>query len=291
MFPSGVKRQLFTLTLLLGIVLLLCYRVMVGLGRLDDGESAVPRTASSGAEFDLDTGLEPVDVVPPEPYEETAEVLAELAARDRTSELNSAATARVFQKLLTRGDVSESSPALSLLARDDVWASLVDSPDAYRGQLVEVSGFVVQPEGDASPLLLRGLPFPNPSGRDRMFRSYLYGTDDRYYIVATLTPQPSLRHREGVVLRGYFCHLYTHQVEVDGQIRDGTVPFLVGSEYHVVSDSAVERSDWTMYLPAIVLLPMVALALAYFLNWRAQKNFDARRQAARELQRKSGGQE
>jgi hypothetical protein len=294
-FPPGVKRQLVVLTLLLAVVLVLGYRLLLELRR---AESRWPSTAVAppSAPEASDTAevvpeLVPVDPVAPEPFVENPEVLARAAAADGASEPSDEATTYFFQKVLA-SDVSlaDREPVLDL-RQEAVWQPLLDEPHAYRGKPIDVWGFVVSAEDGRRPLQMRGLTFPNSSGRDRAFFSYLYGTDDRYYLVATLEPRPEIRHRQRVRLRAYFCHLYTNDVVVDGQIRKGTVPYLVGEDYTIV-EPPEGGVDLGPYLPIVVVLPLVVIVVVAVLNRRARRSYDQRRlQARREFRQQSSGKE
>ncbi len=179
------------------------------------------------AELDLPQPLEPQA---PLSYSESPDLLADVAASDRTDVLHERGIAHFIQRIRTGSDADD-EVALRVPEDDGTWARLIDDPSAYRGKLVEVEGFLVAAHPHRFPLLLTGLEYPNPSGLDRFHRSYLYGSDGKYYLVATFDDPSELEHRDDVRVRAYFLQLYTNEIEHQGQIMLGTVPFLVGRSF------------------------------------------------------------
>lgn len=299
--PFALKRQLIVLLLLLSIVVLLSYRLLVGVRESNSppprggAENLTPVKVSPQPSRTLleESGVPPVGEgevpeelaapQPPELFEENPEVLAQAAAKDRTGELDDEATAYYFQKMLTRkADFQSEAPVLSLYRGDRVFQELLDRPDRYRGKLVEVKGILISDGGPReSPLELRGLKFPNPSGLDRAYRSNLYGTDDKFYHVSTLKEHPGLSHRDGVRLRAYFCQVYSYDAQIEGEAQRVSVPFLVGEDYELVEMPVATVPDLTSWLPFLVFLPMAAFVVIYLVNRRAQRSFEVRRKAAR----------
>jgi hypothetical protein len=291
------KRQLTLMVVLLVLLVGMSYRLVVQLASHQASsprEGAAPGntlpSSSLGVEAAEEDALTPLDPEPPEPFKERPEILAAAAARDGTADLDDEATIYFFQRILTDPDSFRSEPPALSLRGDDagggtdgkVWEHLLADPDRYRGALVEVYGVLVSPDELPHPLQLRGLPYPNPSGRDRAFASYLYGTDDRYYIVASLEPHPEFRHRDRVHLRAYFCQLYTNDVEIGGETRKGTVPYLVGEAYDNLETTPNRNATaWTIYLPIIVLLPSILFMVMFVLRRRTATSYERRRRQSR----------
>jgi hypothetical protein len=310
--PFAVKRQLLILVLLLAIVTVLGYQLHEQAGLRDD---AVRGTGSPGATSGGDgrapSGIgtpagewTPLAPRPPEPFVPRDEVLARAKLKDRTSDIDEEAALYLFHRILAEpGVLAAEPPALSLAAagtpepldaprsrKTGVFHSLIESPDLYRGRVVEVKGILVQVEGE-SPLQLRGLEFPNPTGRDRCFQSYLYGTDDKFYLVATLNRRDDIEHRQGVRLRGYFSQLYTGDVLLHGEKARGTIPFLVGEDYEIVTNPVPEGMDLTLVLPLGILLLLATVYAIYVANARARRSFEERRKAGRERGRHAASAE
>ena len=315
MLPPGVRRQLLFMVGLLVVVVGLSYRLVMQL-RFEEATVVEDVAGLPSHSLGVDAGdedeLAPLEPQPPEPFEERPEVLSAARRLDRTADLDDEATIHLFHRLLADPDAfRDGRPVLSLRTGSfgseidggdavagggenaptdgQVWEHLLAQPDRYRGTLVEVFGVLVSPGERLHPLQLRGLPYPNPSGRDRAFASYLYGTDDRYYIVASLEPQLDLRHRDRVRLRAYFCQLYTNDVEVDGEIQKGTVPYLVGETYERIETPVTwTRGGWTVYLPFLILLPGLLFTVMYVLHQRTTKSYERRRRRARAVARGRG---
>ncbi len=172
------------------------------------------------------------------------------------------------------------SPALSLERNDRVFQELLDHPEKYRGKLVEIKGNVVG-EGRIYPLRLIGLDTPNSSGLDRAFQSYCLDTQGKFYLVATAHKRRELEHMDGVTLRAYFAQLYTGDVLVQGQIRKGTIPFLVGYDYEAL-EPPVRAVPSVLLLPLAAALGVVAFILVVISRQRSRRDFDSRRVAAKQ---------
>lgn len=301
-FKSPKKTNLLSLRgLLLPLVLLLAIGgVIMTLGKLPWGsvgtDPAAPveegaQTGDSGSTEPLPTLAEPMEPQEPEPFEEKPEVLFRAASLDRTSEVPEEAIVYLFQKIRTDPEAFRArEPVLSVERNDRVWRKLIADPDMYRGRVVEIKGRVVSSEGEY-PLQLQGLDFPNPSGLDRRFDSFVFDTNGRYHKVTTFKKARELRHKDAVRLRAYFCGLYTNQIVHEGKLDLGTVPFLVGEDYEPLAPAAAEAPDATIYLPLVVGLAAVAFVVVLALHVRTERTYDRRRRAAREAleARRSGG--
>jgi len=289
------KRQLAMSACLLVLLLAMSYGYRLSTGPEKEGvETLMPGRGEAGAfgnsslgnsslGFNLERGDQELKApAPPEPFREQPEFLTRAAAKDRTPNLDEDALTYFLQKIRVQGqDFYEAAPALSHSGRDKVWAELLADPDTYRGQLVEVKGNIVSRDRGLLPLNLRGLDIPNPSGLDRAFESYLLGVDGKFFLVATLRKQRELEHLDGVRLRGYFCQLYTGDVELpDGTQGKGTVPFLVCDDYKLLERPAVGSSSFT---PLVFLLAMgvCTVVAVMVISRRSRKHYETRRLEAR----------
>lgn len=283
--PSSLKRQLLLLVALLAGVALIGIQFLSVVNRQrtqlpgpPSGEEERGSFGTSGS--DLGPPREPE---PPEPFEKKPEVLNRGLAADRTTKCDEKLLSYLLQKVRTQAAALEEDEAVLSLAReeDDVWKELMESPHEYRGELVELEGEVLSPEPGRRPLHLRGLDFPNPSGLDRAFQSYMVGTDSKFYMVATAAKERELAHRDAVKLRGYFCQLYSYPVELDGRLRTATIPFVVGADYEPLPRPAVE-SPWSgEHLPLLGALAAFAFVAIVLLRRRSARSFEERRRAAR----------
>lgn len=252
-------------------------------GSVPPGSARVPggepgsSPGSPGLEF-----MVPMEPQDPAPFEEKPEILFRAASLDRTSELSEEAIAYLFQKIRTApAAFHEEEPVLSLERKDAVWTKLITDPDMYRGRVVELKGYVWSSEPGTYPLRLEGMDFPNPSGLDRRFDSFFLDTAGKFYKVTTFKKARELRHRDAVKLRAYFCELYTNQIEHRGKLREATVPFLVGEDFELIVRPAAAGTDATIYLPLVLLLPVLAFVVMFVLHVRTKKTYEGRRQAAR----------
>ena len=288
--PPSARRQILVLVLLLAIVAVLSYRLVLELKSVPEVPEASPNSTSGllGKTLPPELLEGPPEPEPPQPFEENPVMLGFASALDKTSDLSEEATTYLLQKILTQGEsFRNESPVLDMQKDDRLFWELYEQPDRYRGKLVEIVGSLVTAAGDAVPLQLRGLDTPNPSGRDRVFQSYVFGADGKYYAVVTLNQRDDLQHREAVRLRGYFCQLYTNYVQHGGQQRRGTIPFLIGEDYTILEVPEEEPSNAAYYLPIIILLPLAALLCYAFWQRRARQSYRRRLDAARSAQRGS----
>lgn len=222
---------------------------------------------SAGAPPELSVAP-PLEPGPPEPYREDPEILRLGTAVDRTSRFEERLIAHLLQKVRAAGEsFDREAPALRL-ERDpsEVWRKLIDSPDAYRGKLVELKGEILSPGGGSPIFALRGIEFPNPSGLDRAYQSFILGTDQKYYMLATIESDPELRHRDYVRIRAYFAQLYTYFVEYRGRLQLATIPFLVGRRYEVLERPRVAADGGTGTLPIVAALGVIAVVAVLLLD-------------------------
>ncbi len=227
----------------------------------------------------------PLGPRPPDPFVERPEVLALAARRDRTLEIEEKTLVYLFQKIRSEvdreggGAFHRRKPDLGSDRGDRVFEELLKDPEKHRGKLVELKGNVVS-SGRGLPLRLRGLDAPNPSGLDRAFESYFLGSDGKYYLVATARKRVELEHKDAVRLRAYFCQLYTGQVLYKGDLREGTIPFLVGDDYEILEQPHAETPS-ILYLPLVGAVAVVAAIIAILFRNRSRAAFEARRLAAK----------
>ena len=286
-FKSPKKTNVLNLRQLLPLALLLAIGgLLLSLGKLPwggqpggpAGSDDVAATTSAVVD-DLMVPMEPAD---PAPFEEKPEVLFRAASLDRTAELSEEAIVYLFQKIRVHPEAFRSEePVLSLERDDTVWRKLIDDPDMYRGRVVELSGRVLSSEPGRYPVQLKGLEFPNPSGLDRRFETFVVGIDQRIYKVTTFSNARELSNDDAVRLRAYFLGLYTNQVEHRGKLTLGTVPVLVGEDFVPIEGPAAEGTDASIYLPLVFGLSLVAFAVVFFLHLRTERTYQRRRLAAR----------
>jgi len=284
-FPPALKRQLVILIgVLVGVVILSLQILSVG-KRYDVvvPKQLDPQSGFGGAPVVPPIGT-PLEPQPPQPFVEDAALLSSAEQKDRTDGFDEAVITYLIQKIRTEGDaLYKAVPRLSMDRGDSVWEELLRTPSKYRGALVEVKGEVVSSEPGTLPLRLRGLQYPNPSGLDRAFQSYLVTRErqGKIYLVATVRKQRELSHRDPVRIRGYFCQLYTNDVEYRGEIVKGTVPFLVCDDYELLERPTTGSSDAAKYLPLLGILGAVAVAVVLLSQRSARHTRDARRHDAR----------
>jgi hypothetical protein len=300
--PASVKRQLFLLVgLLAGTVILglqfwsLMNRQAERVPLAPAGKAPAPwgrdpteaQLAESGAR-PIGT---PLEAQPPEPFVEKPEVLEAAAAKDRTGEVDEKALAYLFQKVRTQGDaLRKVTPALSQdKGDDDLWKELLETPGKYRGRLIVVKGNLVSSEPGSLPLRLRGLDYPNASGLDRAFLSYVVGVDGKFYMVATARKQRDLQHLEGVRLRGYFLQLFTYPIEYKGEERKATIPFLVGDDYDLLERPTTADVSSYSYLAILGILGVLAIVFVILIQRGSGRKYQSRRLAGKSFAGASRG--
>ena len=107
------------------------------------------------------------------------------------------------------------------------------------------------------------------------------------HLVYTLTDQSAdLGHMEQVRLRGYFCRLYTAEVDYGGQTRKGTIPLLVASGYEKLASGATagagDISALKLTIGLVLGICLISGTVILLVNRRSQATYAARLQAARE---------
>ena len=92
-----------------------------------------------------------------------------------------------------------------------------------------------------------------------------------------------------VVLRGYFCRLYTGEVNLrrsSGKLDKGTIPLLVASSYKKMVSASRSASERMSILPIAITLVFgiccIAGIVIFVVNRRSDSTYDARRRASRE---------
>ena len=263
---------------LVSLLILCCILFMTNSPFRSGGERSlapypVAADDGNGARNDSPRPRQPVS---PDPFVERPEILFEAAGLDRTKELSEPAITYLFQKIRTdEAGFRTEVPALAVDKGDQVWKSLIADPDMFRGRLISVKGRIVASEPGDYPLRLEGLDIPNPSGLDRRFESYFVDTDHRLYLVTTLKKGRELRHSDAARLRAYFCQLYTNEVEHDGQLRLGTIPFLVGEDYEFIDQDlpSTTLGDSLPIIIVLIVLPLVAFGVIFVLHLRTRKAF------------------
>lgn len=242
---------------------------------------------------DLVGGLPPApEPKPPAEFVERPDILARGSEADRSGTFDQKLIAYLLQKVRTRepGEIDGQTPRLSLERKDDVvWQALIDRPDEHRGRLVEIKGEILSPEPGIWPLDLRGLDFPNPSGIDRAYQSYVMGVDSKYYMVVTARKERELSHRDGVRLRGYFCQLYTYSILFRGETRRATIPLLVGADYGLLDRPTTGQAWAGDYLPLLVALGIIAFLGVMLFQGRSVEQYEARRREGRQKGHVRGG--
>lgn len=277
--PPGLRTQLL---LLLGAFAVVAFvmqfaRVLERAPRPDAGKVSGsvagfgrPLEEPSGEERVAVSVAPPIEPQPPEPYKEDPEILSRGAKFDRTEILDEKLIAHLLQKVRSaEGQVPE-IPALRLERANpsEVWEKLLKDPETYRGKLVEVKGEILDPGAGQPIFRLKGIEFPNPSGLDRAYQSFLFGIDGKYYMLATVEKNADLRHRDYVRIRAYFAQLYSYLVEYGGQLRQATIPFLVGGRYEVLRRPRIERGGGMMVLALVAGLGAVAVLAVVLLDAR-----------------------
>ena len=250
-----------------------------------------------GSDDPFSSGGEVAPVEQLEPFVERPEVLAAAATRDRTGNVERFGTiheeAVVYLAHKIRSDLvagkAPEEPVLSTAKRALVFSSLLENPDLYRGKPVEVRANIIREERGRNVLQLAALPSEsNPLDTNRLYRSYVFDENNKFHLVYTLTDQSEdLGHMEAVRLRGYFCRLYTAEVDFGGRTEKGTIPLLVASGYEkLASASPAGTGGISSSLPVAIALLLgiccISGIVILLVNRRSQSTYDERRQAARE---------
>lgn len=291
--PRSVKRQIWYQALLLLFVVLLGLAIAGYLQRdVDQAKANRPPQDPSleGVEEDVRVLLGPLAVSEaPEPFVERPEVLARAMVLDKTGYPDDGevvleeGVVYLFHRIRTaEKEYREEQPVLSVLRGDPVRRELTSNPAKYRGKLVEVRGNLFSASPREVPLRLRGLPPGNPSGLDRAFRSYVYDKNEpTYFLVYTFDKAREYSHLDDVTLRAYFYRLYTGESEVNGRLVPGTIPLLVGKNYDYLARPARGTTDIRALFPIVIVLTLIGAVVIFFVSYRTQKNYQARRAAGR----------
>lgn len=250
-----------------------------------------PEQAGKGEVFDplgLGIGQEKSTL---QPFLEKPEVLFAAAARDRTDGAESLGTimepAIVYLAHKIRSEIAAgkppAEPLLSTMKNDRVFSILWEKPDLYRGKLVEFRGNVIRTEKGRRALEWVAVPAEsNPLDTPRMFRSYVLDENKKIHLVYTLEDQVTqLAHMDKVILRGYFCRLFTG----DNEKGKATIPILVASGYEKMEPAgAVSSGVETMKLGIFVVLGvgLISGLIVLLVNRRSDSTYQERRRAARE---------
>ena len=247
----------------------------------------------------LTAGKEEVKARKLEPFVEKPEMLAGAAGRDRTGNVEK------FGRIQEEGVVYlahqlraghaagklPGEPVLNTAKGDKVFSELIKNPDLYRGKPVELRANVVRAEKGRSPLQVAALPSgANPLDVNRLYRSYVYDQNQKFHLVYTLEDQSEeLGHMADVVLRGYFCRLYTGEVDLrrnSGKLDKGTIPLLVASSYKKMVSASPSASERISILPILIALVLgiccIAGIVILVMNRRSDSTYEARRRASRE---------
>jgi len=247
----------------------------------------------------LTAGKEEVKARKLEPFVEKPELLAGAAGRDRTGNVEK------FGRIQEEGVVYlahqlrashvagklPGEPVLNTAKGDKVFSELIKNPDLYRGKPVELRANVVRAEKGRSPLQVAALPSgSNPLDVNRLYRSYVYDQNQKFHLVYTLEDQSEeLGHMADVVLRGYFCRLYTGEVDLrrnSGKLDKGTIPLLVASSYKKMVSASPSASERMSILPIAITLVFgiccIAGIVILVVNRRSDSTYEARRRASRE---------
>lgn len=247
----------------------------------------------------LDPGSEEEEKVRQlEPFIEKPELLARAAGRDRTGRVeNIGGTVQeegviyLAHKLLSdqvAGKTSE-APVLNTAKDKDLVKKLLGNPDLYRGKMIELRANVVREPNASRPLQVAALPSSaNPLNVNRLYRSYAYDQNLQFHLVYTIEDQSEdLDHMDDVVLTGYFCRLYTGEVDLGRKDPDkGTIPLLVASGYKKMdldSPSTSGRISMLSMLIAFVLgICGIVVIVLIVVNRRSNSTYEVRRRSGRE---------
>ena len=285
---------------------------------IEDGESATDESFLDGTPFDvfdvknpfggefaidedpddpLTSGKGEVKARKLEPFVEKPEVLAGAAGRDRKGgvetfgRIQEEGVVYLAHKLRSEQAAGKApgEPVLNTAKDPGVVKKLLEDPDRYRGKLIELRANIVREEKGRSPLQVAALPSgANPLDVNRLYRSYAYDQNEQFHLVYTIEDQSEdLEHMADVVLRGYFCRLYTGEVDLGRKELDkGTIPLLVATSYKKMSSaSATPAARMDVLLIAIVLILGVLCISAIVIivvNRKSDSDYEERRRASRE---------
>ena len=296
---------------------------------IEDGESATDESFLDGTPFDvfdvknpfggefaidedpedpLTSGKGEVKARKLEPFVEKPEVLAGAAGRDRKGgvetfgRIQEEGVVYLAHKLRSEQAAGKApgEPVLNTAKDPEVVEKLLKNPDRYRGKLIELRANIVREEKGRSPLQVAALPSgANPLNVNRLYRSYAYDQNEQFHLVYTIEDQSEdLEHMADVVLRGYFCRLYTGEVDLGRKELDkGTIPLLVATSYKKMSSaSATPAERMSVLLVAIVLILGVigiSAIVIIVVNRKSDSAYEERRRASREsaLSAKAGAAE
>ena len=232
-----------------------------------------------------------------EPFVEKPEVLAGAAGRDRKGgvetfgRIQEEGVVYLAHKLRSEQAAGKApgEPVLNTAKDPGVVKKLLEDPDRYRGKLIELRANIVREEKGRSPLQVAALPSgANPLDVNRLYRSYAYDQNEQFHLVYTIEDQSEdLEHMEDVVLRGYFCRLYTGEVDLGRKELDkGTIPLLVATSYKKMSSaSATPAERINVLLIAIVLILgvlCISVIVIIVVNRKSDSDYEERRRASRE---------
>ena len=296
---------------------------------IEDGESATDESFLDGTPFDvfdvknpfggefaidedpddpLISGKGEVKARKLEPFVEKPEVLAGAAGRDRKGgvetfgRIQEEGVVYLAHKLRSEQAAGKApgEPVLNTAKDPGVVKKLLEDPDRYRGKLIELRANIVREEKGRSPLQVAALPSgANPLDVNRLYRSYAYDQNEKFHLIYTIEDQSEdLEHMADVVLRGYFCRLYTGEVDLGRKELDkGTIPLLVATSYKKMSSaSATPAERMSVLLVAIVLILGVigiSAIVIIVVNRKSDSAYEERRRASREsaLSAKAGAAE
>jgi len=226
-----------------------------------------------------------------QPFVEKPEVLLEVASRDRTDGAERRGTIHepgiVYLAHKLRSDSvagkPPAEPLLSTMKADKLFSALYERPDLYRGKLVEMRGNVIRMEKGRRALEWVAVPGKsNPLDTPRLFRSYVLDENQKIHLVYTIEDQVAqLANMDKVILRAYFCRLFTG----DNEKGKATIPILVASGYEKMESSAPASSGVeTMKLGIMVVLGvgLVSGFIILLVNRRSEATYRERLKQARD---------
>ena len=226
-----------------------------------------------------------------QPFVEKPEVLLEVASRDRTDGAERRGTIHepgiVYLAHKLRSDNAAgkppAEPLLSTIKDDKLFSALYERPDLYRGKLVELRGNVIRMEKGRRALEWVAVPGKsNPLDTPRLFRSYVLDENKKIHLVYTIEDQVAqLVHMDKVILRAYFCRLFTG----DNEKGKATIPILVASGYEKMESSESGSSGVEiMKLGIMVVLGVGVLSgiIILLVNRRSEASYRVRLKQARD---------
>ena len=232
-----------------------------------------------------------------EPFVEKPEVLVAAAGRDRKGGVETFGRIQeegvIYLAHKLRSDQVAGKelgePVLNTAKDPKVVEKLLKDPDRYRGKLIELRANIVREEKGRRPLQVAALPSgANPLDVNRLYRSYAYDQHRQFHLIYTLEDQSEdLEHMADVVLRGYFCRLYTGEVDLGRKDLDkGTIPLLVASSYRKMAPPAVSPADRMSVLPIAMALILGVVCISgiviFVVNRKSDSTYEERRRASRE---------